>query len=138
MRAYFEPRRNVEDIVSGVSYCFFAFHTAVAYYVPSIPQRLFSVEKQQFLESGKIQQNAATTPHTPFIDSSITQTQKTPAFLQHFYIITYLFIQQCSMTYIFPTTQRDGHRLHESSLYTIAMILNSIAIHYKCIFTKVT
>lgn len=143
VRAYFEPKRNIEDIVSGVSYSFFAFHTAVAYnYMPSFPQRLFFLLKNN--NSWRRKKSAKTQPPLLIHHLSIHQLhiptfeKKTPAFLQHFYIITYLFIQQCSMTYIFPTNQRDGHRLHESILYYRHNSINSIVILYKCIFTKVT
>ena len=117
---FWAEEKNIEDIVKWGFLLLLCFSYSGSLLCAFNFTKAFFLLKNNNSWRKKISKNAATTPHTPFIDSSITHThfwKKTPAFLQHFYIITYLFIQQCSMTYIFPTIKRDGHRLHESTLY---------------------
>ena len=121
VRAYFELRRkNIEDIVKWGFLLLLCFSCRGSLLCAFNFTKAFSVEKQQFLKEENQQKRSYYSSYTIYRFINYTYPllkKKTPAFLQHFYIITYLFIQQCSMTYIFPTIKRDGHRLHESTLY---------------------
>ena len=118
---FWAEEKNIEDIVK------WGFLLLLCFSYSGSLLCAFNFTKAFFLlknnNSWRKKKSAKTQPPLLIHHLSIHQLhiptfeKKTPAFLQHFYIITYLFIQQCSMTYIFPTIKRDGHRLHESTLY---------------------
>ena len=84
---FWAEEKNIEDIVKWGFLLLLCFSYSGSLLCAFNFTKAFSVEKQQFLKEEKISKNAATTPHTPFIDSSITHThfwKKTSSFIATF------------------------------------------------------
>ena len=118
---FWAEEKNIEDIVKWGFLLLLCFSYSGSLLCAFNFTKAFFCWKTTILEGRKNQQKRS--HHSSYtIYRFINYTypllkKKTPAFLQHFYIITYLFIQQCSMTYIFPTIKRDGHSYIKSTLY---------------------